>query len=182
MRRRQKAPENATHPKTQEIDRLKICVFSLDCVRVLFGPCFPCWSFNWVSNSQNRTRTTSSTVLRTPPNRTRTKKFPLEELSGGCFLRWVLNWESTENWDLHRLERYPKPYSDTSWSVVFCDPSRHLQKSPARNRNRKKVSKGSFWGSAENCELAAKMAHKPWNREGPNPKRGSQRSKLYGGR
>ena len=36
-----------------------------------------------LSKQQNRTRTTSSTVLETPPNRTRTKKFPLEELWGG---------------------------------------------------------------------------------------------------
>ena len=56
-----------------------------------------------LSKQQNRTRTTSSTVLGTPPNRTRTKKFPLEELGGGCFLSWVLNWESTENWDFHRF-------------------------------------------------------------------------------
>ena len=33
------------------------------------------------------------------------KKFPLEELRGAvCFLSWVLNWESTENWDFYRLE------------------------------------------------------------------------------
>ena len=33
-----------------------------------------------LSKQQNRTRTTPSTVLETPPNRTRTKKLPLEEL------------------------------------------------------------------------------------------------------
>ena len=33
-----------------------------------------------ISKQQNRTRTTPSTVLETPPNRTRTKKFLLEEL------------------------------------------------------------------------------------------------------
>ena len=64
-----------------------------------------------LSKQQNRTRTTSSTVLVTPPNRTRTKNFPLEELSGGCFLSWLLNWESTESWDFHRLEPYTKPYT-----------------------------------------------------------------------
>ena len=42
-----------------------------------------------LSKQQNRTRTTFSTVLGTPPNRTRTKKFPLEELWGGCFVSWV---------------------------------------------------------------------------------------------
>ena len=55
---------------------------------MLFGPCFP------PSKQQNRTRTTSSTVLGTPPNLTRTQKFPLEELSGGCCAG--CNWESTE--------------------------------------------------------------------------------------
>ena len=74
---------------------------------------FPTLVFQ-LSKQQNRTRTTSSTVLGTPPNRTRTKKFPLEELCGGCFLSWVLNWESTENWDFRRLEPYTNPYSDTS--------------------------------------------------------------------
>ena len=68
-----------------------------------------------LGKQQNRTRTNSSTVLVAPPNRTRTKRFPLEELWGSCFLSWVLNWESTENWDFHRLEPYTKPYSDTSW-------------------------------------------------------------------
>ena len=90
---------------------------------------FPVLVFQ-LSKQQNRTRTTSSTVLGTPPNRTRTKKFPLEELWGGCFLSWVLNWESTENWDFHRLEPYTKPYSDTSWNpynlwlceVFLCPP------------------------------------------------------------
>ena len=33
-----------------------------------------------LSKQQNRTRTTSSTVLGDPPHRTRTKKLPLEEL------------------------------------------------------------------------------------------------------
>ena len=60
-------------------------------------------------NLLNRTRNPSE-------NRTQTKKFPLEELGGGCFLSWVLNWESTENWDFHRLEPYTNPYSDTSWN------------------------------------------------------------------
>ena len=64
-------------------------------------------------STKNRTRTTSSTVLETSLNRTRTKKFPLEELEAVCFLSWVLNWESTENWDFHRLEPYTKPHSDT---------------------------------------------------------------------
>ena len=63
---------------------------------------------------QNRALTTSSTILETPPNRTRTKKFLLEELQGGCFVSWALNWKSTENWDFHRLEPYMKPYPDTS--------------------------------------------------------------------
>ena len=40
---------------------------------------FPVLVFQ-LSKQQNRIRTTSSTVLGTPPNRTRTKKFPLEEL------------------------------------------------------------------------------------------------------
>ena len=47
-------------------------------------------------------------------NRTRTKKIPLEEVGGGCFVSWVLNWESTENWDFHSWEPYTEPYSDTS--------------------------------------------------------------------
>ena len=72
----------------------------------------PVFAFQ-LSKQQNRTRTTSSTVLETSPNRTRTKKCPLEELEAVCFLSRVLNWESTENWDFHRLEPYTKPYSDT---------------------------------------------------------------------
>ena len=40
---------------------------------------FPILVFQ-LSKQQNRTRTTSSTVLGTPPNRTQTKKFPFEEL------------------------------------------------------------------------------------------------------
>ena len=78
-------------------------------------PVFPVLVFQ-LSKQQNRTRTTFSTVLGTPPNRTRTKKFPLEELWGGCFVSWALNWESTENWDFHSWEPYTEPYSDTSWS------------------------------------------------------------------
>ena len=45
-------------------------------------PVFPVLVFQ-LRKQQNRTRTSSSSVLGTPPNRTRTKKFPLEELSGG---------------------------------------------------------------------------------------------------
>ena len=47
-------------------------------------PMFPVLVFQ-LSKQQNRTRTTSSTILGTPPNRTRTKKFHLEELRGSCF-------------------------------------------------------------------------------------------------
>ena len=64
-------------------------------------PVFPVLVFQ-LSKQQNRTRTTFSTVLGTPPNRTRTKKSPLEELWGGCFVSWALNRESTKNWDFHR--------------------------------------------------------------------------------
>ena len=76
-------------------------------------PVFPVLVFQ-LSKQQNRTGTTFSTVLGTPPNRTRTKRFPLEELWGSCFVSWVLNWESTENWDFHSWEPYKEPYSDTS--------------------------------------------------------------------
>ena len=48
-------------------------------------PVFPVLVFQ-LSKQQNRTRTTFTTVLGTPPSRTRTKKFPLEELWGGCFV------------------------------------------------------------------------------------------------
>ena len=55
-------------------------------VGLLLGRCpstvrlvFPVLVFQ-LSKQQNRTRTTSSTVLKTSPNRTRTKKVPLEEL------------------------------------------------------------------------------------------------------
>ena len=48
---------------------------------------FPLLVFQ-LSKQQNRTRTTPSTVLETPPNRTRTKKFPLEELWGGLFSKF----------------------------------------------------------------------------------------------
>ena len=44
------------------------------CPRTL-RPVFPVFAFQ-LSKQQNRTRTTSSTVLGTPPNRTWTKKFP----------------------------------------------------------------------------------------------------------
>ena len=53
-------------------------------------PVFPVLVFQ-LSKQQNRTRTTSSTVRGTPPNRTRTKKFPLKKLRDGCFVGWVLN-------------------------------------------------------------------------------------------
>ena len=79
-------------------------------------PVFPMLVFQ-ISKQQNRTRTTSLAVLGTPLNRTRTKKFLLEELWGGCFLSWVLNWESTEYWDFHRLEPYTEQYSDTSGEI-----------------------------------------------------------------
>ena len=65
-------------------------------------PVFSALGFQ-LSKQQNRTRTTFSTVLGTPPTCTRAKKNPLEELGGGCFASWVLNWESTENWYFHRL-------------------------------------------------------------------------------
>ena len=74
---------------------------------------FPVLVFQ-LSKQQNHARTPSSTVLRNPPNRARTNKFP-EQPGGRCFVGWVVNWESTENWDFHRLEPYTKPYSDTSW-------------------------------------------------------------------
>ena len=76
-------------------------------------PVFPVLVFQQ-SKQQNRTWTTSSTVLGTPPNRTRTNKFSLEELRGGCFVGWVPKWESTENWHFHGLEPYAKLYSDTA--------------------------------------------------------------------
>ena len=44
-------------------------------------PVFPVLVFQ-LSKQQNRTRTTSSTVLGTPPNRTRTKKSSLKDLRG----------------------------------------------------------------------------------------------------
>ena len=59
-----------------------------------------------LSKQQNRTRTTSSAGLGTSPNRTRTKRFPLEELWGGCLLSWVPKWESTDNQHFHSLEAY----------------------------------------------------------------------------
>ena len=59
---------------------------SHDLVGVLIGRCpsavrpvFPVLVFQ-LSKQQNRTRTTSSTVLGSPPNRTRTKNLALEEL------------------------------------------------------------------------------------------------------
>ena len=70
-------------------------------------PVFPVLVFQ-LSKQQNRT------VLQTPPNRTQTKKLPLNTFEAGCFLSWVLNWESTENRHFHNLELYTKPYSDNS--------------------------------------------------------------------
>ena len=84
-------------------------------------PVFPVLVFQ-LSEQQNHTRTASSTVLGTSPNSTRTKKFPLWELRGGCFASWVFNWESTENCHFHRLEPYTKPYSDTSWDQLLAEP------------------------------------------------------------
>ena len=77
-------------------------------------PVFPMLVFQ-LSKRQNRTRTTFSTVLGTPPSCTWTKRFPLEELCGGCIVSWVLKWESTKNRHFRSLELYTKPYSDTSW-------------------------------------------------------------------
>ena len=71
-----------------------------------------------LSKHLNCTRTASSSVLGTPPNRTRRKRLPLEELWGGCLVSWVPKWESTKNWQFHSLEPYTRPYSDTSWDTT----------------------------------------------------------------
>ena len=76
-----------------------------------------------LSRQWNRTRTTSSTVLGTPPNSTPTKRFFLEKLWGGCLVSWVPKWESTEKRHFHSLEPYTKPSSDTSW-LMICPPLR----------------------------------------------------------
>ena len=65
-----------------------------------------------VSKQQNRTQTTSSTVLGIPPNRARTKRSPLEKLSGNCRLSWVsfvtvTAWNRTRN----RTRTPPDPFS-----------------------------------------------------------------------
>ena len=66
-------PPEAYHDKNHQIfDNIGRCPSTVRLV-------FPVLVFQ-LSKQQNRTRTTSSTVLETPPNRTRTKKFPLEEL------------------------------------------------------------------------------------------------------
>ena len=50
-----------------------------------FRRVFPVLVFQ-LSKQQNRTRTNSSTVLVTPPNRTRTKKFPWKSFEAVAFL------------------------------------------------------------------------------------------------
>ena len=63
---------------------------------------FPVLVFQ-LSKQQNHTGATSSTVLGTPPNPTRSRKFPLDELWGGCLVSQVPKWESTKKWGLSQL-------------------------------------------------------------------------------
>ena len=74
-----------------------------------------------LSKQQNRTRTTLSTVLGTPRNRTRIKRCSLEELRGRCFVSWVPRRESTENGHFRSLKPSAKPHLDTSWVfLLWC--------------------------------------------------------------
>ena len=111
-------------PSTREASESSRCLrWSPSTVR----PVSPMLVFQ-LSKQQNRTRTTSSTVLGTPPNRTQTKTFPLEELRGDCFLSWVLNWESTEDWDFRRLEPYTQNRTRTPPEccvLSVCDSVTH---------------------------------------------------------
>ena len=78
-------------------------------------PVFPMLVFQQ-GKQENHTQITFSAVLGTPPHRhSRTKRFPLEELWGGCLVSWVPKWESTDKRRFHSLEPYTKPYSDTPW-------------------------------------------------------------------
>ena len=65
-------PRRPLFQKIPSSNRMGVCPSTV-------RPVFPVLVFQQ-SKQQNRTRTTSSTVLGAPPNRTRTKKFPLEEL------------------------------------------------------------------------------------------------------
>ena len=91
------------------------------------SPCFPCFSLyvrdrtvseycsacvsrvglSTISKQQNRTRTTLRAVLGQ-------RNYPWKSFEAGCFIGWVLNWESTPNQDFHRLEPHTRPYSNTS--------------------------------------------------------------------
>ena len=77
-------------------------------------PVFPVLVFQ-LSKQQNRTRTTSSTVLGTPPNRTRTERFPPKKcFEAVAFLVGFSTRNFPPTWHFHSLEPYTKPYLDTS--------------------------------------------------------------------
>ena len=76
-------------------------------------PVFPVSVFQ-LSKQQNRTQTTSSTVLGTLRTVLGQGNSPKKSFEAVAFVSWALNWESTGNWDFHSLEPYTKPYSDTS--------------------------------------------------------------------
>ena len=56
------------------------------------------------------------------------------------------------------LERTQTRKRFPHFSVYYCDPSRHLQESPARNR--KKSKKGSFGGSGQKSQKIPKKVRK----------------------
>ena len=87
-------------------------------------PVFPVLVFQ-LSKQPNRTATTSSTALGTPPNRTRTKRFPSEELVG-----WVPNYQKPGNHPNFRKNALgaKRPFSELSESSgVFSEQLSELE-------------------------------------------------------
>ena len=127
-----------------------------------------------LGEQQNRTRTTSSTVLGAPLNRTRTRKFPLEELRGGCLVNWVRKWESTENWHFHSLEQYMKPYqANTEFAEHSClqtPPSNPIHR-PFREWPQKPLTqtRTSSWSQALRVCARSRLLARILSSSAPSP-------------
>ena len=113
-------------------------------------PVFPMLVFQ-LSKQQNRTRTTSSTVLGTPPNRTLTKKFPLEGLRGRLLSYPV----SPYPLDLRGEESPPKfrgrSVRNPLFYSVFCRPPLNLESDSSPLKFRGMGLQGSW---VLNCEFS----------------------------
>ena len=83
-------------------------------VRTVSEYCSACVSRVGLSTKQATEPYSDNLVKRTqnPSEPYSDKEVLLKSFEAGCFVSWILNWESTENWDFQRLEPYTKPYSD----------------------------------------------------------------------